>query len=407
MLSQYRAAYAPPGALAFSAAGFVARFALAIYPIGLVLIVSARTHAYGLAGVVSGTYVLGSALGSPVAGVLVDRYGQRRMLRRFALAHLVCAGCFGALIAARAPVWTLLLPAAGMGASFLNVGALIRARWSYVWAAAPGPRSTAYSIESAVDELVFVCGPLVATLLATHLPGLVTLSVAAALILLGSLWLAGQRVSEPPVRRREHGDRHQFALASRGMQLITWVMVFMGGVFGSAEVTMVAFCGQHGQRANSGWVVACFAGGSMVAGIGYGARHWQTSLLRRFVGCAVVFGVLPLLYLVATSVPGLAVCTFVIGLGIAPTLIGGFGLVDQIVPAGSLTEGLTWIGTGLSVGYGAGAALVGGIADRHGAHAAFGVPIGCSLLAAGFAVALAVRMRAATRPAVAEVGVAG
>ncbi|HTZ44213.1 MAG TPA: MFS transporter [Jatrophihabitans sp.] len=403
MLSRYRAAFAPPGALAFSAAGFVARFALAIYPIGLVLIVSARTHAYGYAGVVSGAYVLGSAVGGPTAGLLVDRFGQHAMLLRYAALHLAMAACFAALIEVRAPLWTLLPPAALMGASFLNVGALIRARWSHVWADQPAPRATAYSVESAVDELVFVLGPLVATLLATHLPAVVTLAVAVAVIVFGSLWLAGQRRTEPPVRARGHGERHEFALRSRGMLLITWVMVFMGAVFGSAEVVMVAFCGQHGQRASSGWVVACFALGSMVAGIGYGARHWQAPLLHRFVGSALAFGVLPLLYLLAGSVTQLAVCTFFVGLGIAPTLIGGFGLVDAIVPARSLTEGLTWIGTGLSVGYGAGAALVGGIADRHGAHLAFLVPICCSLLAASCAVALGARMRVPV-PAEARLG---
>jgi len=393
MLSRYRAAFQPPGALTFSAAGFVARFALALYPIGLVLIVSARTHNYGYAGVVSGSYVLGSALGSPAAGLLVDRYGQRPMLRRFAAAHLAFAACFGLLIWLSAPLWTLLPPAVLMGASFLNVGALIRARWSHVWAGEPAPRATAYSVESTLDEVVFVLGPLVATLLATHLPPLFTLLVAMLVIMLGSLWLAAQHGTEPPVRERQHADRRRFALASRGMVLISLTMVFMGAVFGSAEVVMVAFCGQHSQRASSGWVVACFAGGSMVAGLGYGARHWRTPLLRRFVGCAVLFGVLPLLYLLAGSVVELAFCTFLVGLGIAPTLIGGFGLVDAIVPASSLTEGLTWIGTGLSVGYGAGAALVGGIADRHGAHLAFGVPVCAALLTAACAVTLGVRLR--------------
>ncbi|HEU5268846.1 MAG TPA: MFS transporter [Jatrophihabitans sp.] len=407
MLSRYRAAYARPGAPAFSAAGFVARFAVAIYPIGLVLIVSARTHTFGFAGVVSGCYVLGGAVAGPIGGRLVDRFGQRPVLLRFALAHLVFVLCFAVLSTVRAPLWTLLPPAIGMGASFLSISALVRARWSYVWADAPVQRSTAYSIESALDELVFILGPLVASLLATQLPGLVTLSVAVALILLGSGWLAAQPRTEPPVRPPEHGGRHRFALAVRGMQLICWAMVFMGAVFGGAEVTMVAFCGQHGQRSDSGWVVACFAAGSMVAGIGYGARHWRTPLLRRFVGSAAVFGVLPLLYLAATDVRSLAAYTFVIGLGIAPTLIGCFSLVDELVPAGSLTEGLTWVITGLSVGYGAGAALVGGIADRYGAHAAFGVPIGCSMLAAGFAIALAVRMRQPVSAAVAEAGVAG
>jgi MFS family permease len=406
MLSRYRAAYAPPGALAFSAAGFVARFAIAIYPIGLVLIISARTHTYGYAGVVSGCYVFGGAVIGPIGGRLVDRFGQRPMLLRFALLHLAFVTCFAVLIAVRAPLWTLLPPAIGMGGSFLSVGALIRARWSYVFADEPVPRSTAYSIESALDELVFVLGPLVASVLATQLPGLVTLGVAVTLILLGSGWLAAQSRTEPPVRPPQHGGRHQFALAVRGMQLISWAMMFMGAVFGGAEVTMVAFCGQHGQRGNSGWVVACFAAGSMVAGIGYGARHWRSPLLRRFVGSAAVFGVLPLLYLAAGSVPALAAYTFVIGLGIAPTLIGCFSLVDELVPADSLTEGLTWVITGLSVGYGAGAALVGGIADRHGAHAAFAVPIGCAMLAAGFVIALAVRLRAAGPVPAAEAGVA-
>lgn len=391
MLSRYRAAYQPPGALAFSMAGLVARFPIAIYPIGLVLIVSARTHAYGFAGVVSGVYVLGGALGSPLAGWLVDRYGQGRMLRQFALIHLAVTAVFAVLLLARAPLPTLLAPAVVMGASLVNVGALIRARWSYVWAGADRQRATAYSIESVLDEVVFVVGPLAATLLATHAPAIAPLSLAIVLVLGGSFWLAGQRATEPATKPIH--DRHEFAMRRRGMPLITLAMVFMGAVFGSAEVVMVAFCGQHGQRASAGWVVACFAVGSATAGIGYGARHWQSSLLRRFTIAAGAFGLLPLLYLLAGTPAELAGLTFVIGLGIAPTLIGGFGLVDAIVPAAFLTEGLTWIGTGLSVGYGSGAALVGGIADQHGAHAAFGVPIVSALLMAGCAFALAAQLR--------------
>lgn len=392
MITRYRAAYASPGALAFSVAGLVARLPIAIYPIGLVLIVSARTQAYGFAGVVTGVYVLGSAVGGPVAGVLVDRYGQARMLVRFAAAHIVVTALFAVLVVTKAALWTLVPPAVLMGVTLLNVGALVRARWSHVWAGQDGPRATAYSVESVLDETVFVVGPLIATMLATHSPALVTLTLAVLLAVSGSVWLAGQRRTEPPVKPRHH--KHEFALRSRGMVLITGGMVFMGAVFGSAEVVMVAFCGQHGQRASAGWVVACFAGGSAVAGIVYGARHWRTPLLRRYVLTAAGFGVLPVLYLLARTPAELAVCTFFVGFGIAPTLIGSFGLVDSIVPAASLTEGLTWIGTGLAVGYGAGAALVGGIADQHGAHVAFAVPIGCALLSAGFAIALSSRLEA-------------
>jgi MFS family permease len=401
VLKRYRAAFSAPGAPEFSAAGFLARITLAIYPIAIVLIISGRTHSYGYAGVVSGSYVVGGAVGNPYAAVLVDRLGQHRVLPWFLIAHLLSTGLFGALITVHAPLWTLLPPAVLMGVTMLNIGALVRARWSHIWPGNGPERSTGYSVESTLDEVIFVLGPLVATVLALH-----TLGLALLVITAGTLWLAALRSTEPPVRPRSAGERHDFALRYRGMPLITWCMVFMGAVFGSAEVTMVAFCGQHGHRASAGWVVASFAGGSAVSALFYGGRHWRSTLLRRFVISAVLFGVMPFLYFAATSIPVLALCAGVIGLGIAPTLIGAFGLVDQIVPAGSLTEGLTWIGTGLSVGYGLGAAVVGGIADRHGARFAFSLPVGCALISAVFALLLAARLRAPSRPAAAQVGAA-
>ena len=403
MLTRYRAAFARPGTAAFCTAGFVFRLPMAVYPIGLVLMISARTGHYGFAGVVSGCYVVGGALGNPIAGTLIDRLGQHRVLPPFLIAHLAVAAVLAVLITGRAPLWTLPLPAVLLGFSLLNVGALVRARWSHTWPGDSPERSTAYSVESSLDELVFVLGPLTATILATHTRPVVTISLAALLIGTGSVWLARQRATEPPVGVHEPGSGSRSALRNRGMLLITVEMAFMGAVFGSAEVVMVAFCGQHGSRASAGWVVACFALGSGVAGLGYGARHWKAPLLRRFVRSALVFGVLPLLYFVPTSIPALAACTAVVGLGIAPTLIGGFGLVDSIVPARSLTEGLTWIGTGLSVGYGVGASLVGGIADAHGARVAFWVPVMCALAAAGTALALSARL-AGTAGAATNVG---
>jgi MFS family permease len=398
VVSRYRAAFAAPGALSFSAAGFLARLPIAIYPIGIVLIVSARTHEYGFAGVVSGSYVVGAAVGNPVAGVLVDLYGQRRMLPWFLIGHLLSVLVFGALVVGHAPIWTVLLPAIGMGLTLLNVGALIRARWSHLWSADPARRSTAYSVESVLDEVIFVIGPMIAAVLAIHTPAPVTLGLALLLIAGGSLWLAGQPATEPPVTARQHGGRYDFALRYRGMLLITGMMACVGGVFGSGEVVMIAFCGQHGQRGSAGWVVACFAAGSGVAGVIYGARHWQLPVLRRYLVASVVFGVLPLLYFLPDTLPLLAVCAGVIGLGTAPTLIAGFGLVDAIVPPASLTEGLTWIGTGLSVGYGLGTAVSGRLADQHGAHLAFIAPVLSALAAAALAVAVTVRLSASQPP---------
>jgi MFS family permease len=167
----------------------------------------------------------------------------------------------------------------------------------------------------------------------------------------------------------------------------------MGGVFASAEVTMVAFCGQHGATGLAGLVLACLAFGSGVSGFVYGSRSPSGVLLDRFRRQSLLFAVLPLLFLAAVNIPVLAVLAFVVGLGIAPTLITSFSLIEQIVPSGALTEALAWLTTGLSIGYGIASAIVGRVADAYGARVAFTVTIGSGLLVGVLALALHARLR--------------
>ncbi|MDT4960164.1 MAG: hypothetical protein QOD31_3963, partial [Pseudonocardiales bacterium] len=56
MLTNYRAALRAPGSAAFSAASFIMRFSIAVYPIAFVLLISIRTGHYTFAGVLSGIY---------------------------------------------------------------------------------------------------------------------------------------------------------------------------------------------------------------------------------------------------------------------------------------------------------------------------------------------------------------
>lgn len=377
MLTRYRSIFRSPGSAAFCAAGFVMRMPIAIYPLGIVLIISARDGRYGFAGVLSACYVFGNAVGNPVLSALVDRYGQRRLILPCGAVHAAAVVLLAVLLRTGAPNWLLVLPTVAFGFTYLSVGSLVRARWSYLLDGRP-ELATAMSLESVLDELIFVVGPLIATVLATQTDPVLVLYLGVALVAGGSLWLASLHATEPvPHPRDESG--HVSALRSRGMIVLTLATVGMGAVFASAEVSMVAYCGQHGQRSFSGVVLAAIAAGSASAGLVYGAFQWRSDVLSRFRIQAAVFAVLPVVLLAAVNVPVLAVCGFVLGIGIAPTLITAFGLVQQIVPARSLTEGLSWVSTGLNVGYGAGAALVGGIADKHGARNAFLVVIAASL----------------------------
>lgn len=386
MLDTYRAVFRARGSAAFCSAAFVMRLPMAIYPIGLVLIASARNGHYGFAGLLSGIYVIANGIGNPALARVTDRLGQRRTLIPASVLHAVAVAVLAVSIVADWPDWTLLAPTAIAGFSFLAISSLVRARWTFVL----GERaelSTAYSLESTLDEVIFVVGPLIATLVATQIRPVAVLYVAALFVLVGAVWLSPQHATEPPphpvtaVRRRS-------ALAEPGMPLLIAVTLALGMIFASVEVTMVAFCGQHGHRGLSGAVLACFALGSATAGFIYGSRHWRADLLTRFRGQALVFSVLPLVFLAAVNISVLAICAFVAGLGIAPTLITLYGLIERIVPAASLTEGLAWLVTGISVGYGAGSATVGAIADAHGARAAFLVSIAGGLLLGVLAEAL-------------------
>lgn len=386
MLKTYRAVFRVPGTFAFAAAGFVMRIPIAIYPIGLVLILSARSGHYGFAGVLSGVYVLANGAGNPALARLSDRLGQRRLLIPASIVHIVATIVLGVCVIAKWPDWTLIAPTAISGFTYLSVGSLVRARWSYVLAGRP-ELTTAYSLESTLDEVIFVVGPLIATVIATQISPVLVLFVGVTIVLIGAVWLSSQGDSEPPPHAIG-ATRHRSAIREPGMPLLAVFAGSMGVIFASAEVTMVAFCGQHGHRALSGAVLACFAFGSATAGFVYGSRQWRTDLLTRFRAQALAFAVLPVLFLAAVNIGVLALCAFVAGLGIAPTLITAFGLIENIVPAASLTEGLAWLITGLSVGYGIGASLVGGIADAHGARMAFVVTIGAGVAMGVLALAL-------------------
>ena len=349
MLEKYRAVFRPRGTGAFCAAGFVMRMPMAIYPIGIVLIVSASTGRYGFAGVLSACFILGSAPGNPYLARLVDRHGQRRVLVPASVVHAVAVLTLAVLLQARAPDWTLLAPTVIAGFTYLPVESLVRARWSAVLGGSP-ELSTAYSLESTLDEMIFVLGPLIATLIATRASPILVLYVGVTLVTVGGLWLASQRATEPPPRPAGT-ERQPSALRSRGMVLLTVVAVAMGAIFASSEVATVAFCGQHGHRGAAGVVLACMALGSGLSGFLYGTRTWAADILTRFRIHVITFGLLPLIFVAAVNIAALAVCVFIVGLAVAPTLITSFGLIGEIVESGALTEGLAWLTMGLNLGY--------------------------------------------------------
>src|SRR5690625_1227243 len=152
MLSPYRDILARPGAVGFSAAGVIARLPIAMVGIGIILMVQGVYGSYALAGRISAVYVLTHALCSPQLAKLVDRYGQARVMRP---AILVATAGMVALIVAgslQSPIPWLYAGAIVTGTGVGSIGALVRARWSYLLDDMR-QLNTAHALESALDEL--------------------------------------------------------------------------------------------------------------------------------------------------------------------------------------------------------------------------------------------------------------
>jgi MFS family permease len=382
VLKTYRSLLCIPHARAFVLAGFVARLSISMRALGSVLMVSELTGSYGLAGAVAGAALLGEAVAAPRLGRLVDRYGQRRVLLIALGVH--SAGTLALVFSAQlsAPTWTLFATAALSGAAALPVGSLVRARWSALLGASPALEA-AFALESTLDELIFVLGPVLVTALALGVTPGAGLLGALLLTAAGSLALALQRRTEPaPAGARNHSDTP--AIRTPGLRALVATFVAAGAIFGTLDVAMVAFASQVGSPAAAGTLLALVAAGSLVAGLVYGTRSWLWPLDKRFLASVVVLwaGTLPLIF--APSVELMAPAAALAGVAIAPTLIAGFTLVQKVMPSGALTEGLNWTITALGVGAAVGAWTAGLIADSAGGRTAFLVTV-----AAGAAAVIA------------------
>ncbi|MFE9923804.1 MFS transporter [Streptomyces sp. NPDC005774] len=390
MPSPYLALFAAPGSRAFSAAGFIGRMPLSMMGIGVVTMISQLTGRYGLAGALSATVALAAALAGPQISRLVDQYGQRRVLRPATSLALAAAALL--LFAAHYgwPDWVLFVACAGIGC-VPSLGAMIRARWAALYRGTP-QLHTAYSFESVVDDMCFVFGPIISIGLSTAWFPEAGPLLAACFLAVGVFWLTAQRATEPAPHPRERtgdggkGTGGGTALSSPGLQVLVATFAATGAIFGGVDVVTVAFAEERGHKAAASVVLAAYALGSCVAGLTFGLMRFAGAPERRWLlgVCAMAVSMIPLL--LVGNLPFLAVALFVAGLSIAPTMITTMSLIEEHVPRAQLTEGMTWVSTGLAVGVALGSAASGWVIDAAGARAGYGVPAvsGAVAVAVGF-----------------------
>jgi MFS family permease len=381
MLAPYRNVLATPGARLWSLAGFVARMPISMVTLAIVLLIAGRTGSYGLAGTVSAAYMVVTSASGPVLARLIDAWGQARVLLPGAVGFALSLSGLLVSVERSWPTPAPHLCAALAGLCYPPIGACVRARWAAALGESPALH-TAYSLEAVIDEAIFMAGPVTVTVLATAVNETLGIVVVIVFGLLGGLWLASLRGTEPAPTRSSDTAAAIEPMGWGWLFVLVIAALCLGTLFGSTEVVTVAFAQEHGHRGLAGALLATWAAGSLIAGVITGMIQWHATPLRRFrVGAlAMACVMLPLPFV--GSIPLLAVVLFLAGFAISPTLVACMALVQAHVPATRLTEGITWVMTGVGLGIAPGAALAGRLVDGYGASAAYAVPAVGGALAA-------------------------
>lgn len=403
-LASYRRLFDLAGPL-YVVVAFLGRLPLSMSQIGTMLLVSTATGSYGVGGLAAGALAVANAIGSPVAGELADRVGQRPVVLVQSVLGALGLVALVVLTGTDVVEGSLIATAGLVGLVLPQVGPLARVRWRPITRDTghrqPRLMDAAFSYEGAADEASFVLGPaLVGVVVVLVSPSGAMLLAAALLAVFGCAFAAH------PTARLTGG--RSGALGGDG-RILTAVFVglllaqgCLGLFFGSIQTGTTALTTEVGSPGLAGIIHACLGVGSVLAGLATVAISERVGHERRVLVSASALVLLSLPLLLVDTVAGLVVTVLLLGFGVAPYMIGVFSIGERAVPAGRVGLAMTLLAGATGIGYAVGSTLAGRLADLHGHPAAFAVTVS----ATGLAVVLATLGQRPVRRMLVEVSLA-
>src|SRR5687768_8189536 len=355
-LGRYRELFAVAGIGAMVTASISGRLPIGITGLAILLFVQGRSASFALAGTAAALYVLGLSLVAPFLGRLIDRLGPRPVLTVCALLYPAALVGLAALVLGSAPPAGIMAAAVIAGATLPPITACTRALYPKLMSD-PALLHTAYSIDSALVEVVFVLGPaLVAACVAFgHPEAAVALAALAAAV--GTVFF----LRAPPVRgwtaAPSHTQRDVLGVLRYPSLLVLYGTVLLYAFsFGLFEVAVTAHASAKGAPAAAGVALALASAGSGVAALVYGSRHWDAPLRRQFLIALVSMSAGMLFLVPIDDLVLYAAANLVAGVPMATVIATQSLLVARLAPRERLAESFTWGATCLLAGISAGIA---------------------------------------------------
>ncbi|MBC7631986.1 MFS transporter [Aeromicrobium sp.] len=375
---------------AYILVAFLGRIPLAMSQLGVLVLVSTTTGSYGVGGAAAGILAVANAIGSPVAGALADRIGQRPVVLAQSIGGALGLTAVVVVTDPGASNGVIFVAAALAGLAIPQVGPLARVRWRPITREEGDQRrlvDAAFSYEGAADEASFVLGPAMIGVLAIVAEPAGALLAAAALLAVFGSWFAVHPTSVLVARRTSADAVGTGALWTGAFIVLVGAQLCIGMIFGSVQTGTTVLATAEGHAGMAGLIHAVLGIGSVIAGLAVTGLPERVLYATRMLVAALGLLGLSSPLLLVDSIASLIGVIALLGFAVAPYMISNFALAGILVPLHRVSAAMTLLAGATGIGYALGASIAGRLADDGGGHTpAFAVTVS----SAGLAVLLAI-----------------
>lgn len=351
--------------------------------IGVLTLVVAGRGSMQLGGFNSAAVGLGTACFGPALGGLADRFGQRPTLLVTAVINSAALATLAWVVYSPLPDWVMLCVAFVVGASATQAGPMSRSRLvTIIMDRLPASRrdralNSTMAYESAIDEVIFLFGPIVVGALAVAFGPTAPVYGAAIVTVIFVVWFAFHPTASFAKTHEERAATlAPFSSLFAPKLMFVVIGIFSVGLFfGSMLTSLTAYLQLSGEEERAGLMYGVMGVGSAILAFSVAlfppafTRAWRWLLFA----IAMFAGTIYLQW--ARTDATILLALLIIGIGIGPVLVTQFSLGAERSPTGRGTTVMAMLGSGIIVGQSLSAAITGWVSENIGTDEAFTIPL--------------------------------
>ncbi|MFD1660856.1 MFS transporter [Streptomyces caeni] len=382
-LSSYRQLFSLPKFGSSLFAGVAGKLKLGISSVALLLEVAHHRGFKQAAIVVSVSALAGVT--APLRGRLMDRYGYALVMCPSLVAYL---GALTVLVlneSAHGPFATTVVCAFVASTSIPPIQIVTRLMWGAMTTGRL--RTTVLSLDAVLTDVGYIVGPTVAAFLVAAVAPWAGLAASALLTTSATLLLLSRKLPHQRGQPRS-AERHWLgSLRNRALRTLMVAVVCFFMAVRAIELALPAWAQQHKSPLMGGVLLSCMSVGSMAGGLILGALPTRRSARATFPVTLAVLCLGTSLVAAASFVwtAVLIVATAFMGIAVGPSFVALYATAGDLAPANMAAETQSWIGSSVSLGGAAGAAVSGVVIQAWGPGALLVLAAASSAAASGLA----------------------